>query len=191
MIMKTRDTLSLKIKNGLTLVELIITLGILLVIISVVGMAFTSAMESFAVDRKLQDTEYDARLTLLAITRDIRRSEVSGWSELSMELTNTDGVVTYVYDNANRKLIRTVTGDSPVAFIPPTNLIDFSITGLIYDDGARDFIVLTPGTLSDPDDPGSPAVFPDRLTISLIIENEYQGKDEQNINTTISIKRIP
>ena len=195
-----------KINRGMTLVEMIITLAVLLVVMSVVGMAFSGAMESFATDRKLQDAEYDARLALLSITRDIRRSEVVGWTGNILELRHeTDGRIRYFTetdavtgltlkrvglpvdtDNGD-KPDASSPGVSPVTFfnLPNTNseidLVRFEIFGLIYDDITGKFI--------DTDDPEESI---DRVKIILIIDSKIPERaDLSEISTTISTKRIP
>ena len=176
--------MSPKIKKGLTLVELIIAMAILLIVTSVTGMAFSSAMESFTADRVLQDTEYDARLALLSITRDIRQSEFVEWDRDNNsiklkphKLYGEDEFITYTFGDT--EIIRVSDGTPVNPFFSPPNLNGSSVTGLVYKNGK--FV--------DPIDPGADI---ERLMISISIANEFKERAHlQEINTTISVSRIP
>jgi prepilin-type N-terminal cleavage/methylation domain-containing protein len=59
--------------KGFTLVEMILTVSILVVVTAVVGAAVMDSFRSFSANKKLEDDQYNARMALLAITREAHK----------------------------------------------------------------------------------------------------------------------
>ncbi|MCL2665949.1 MAG: type II secretion system GspH family protein [Defluviitaleaceae bacterium] len=104
----------MKKNKGFTLLELIVTLSIVVMVTAAAGSALFSAFQSYSVNLKIQDDQYNARLALLAMTRDVHRGVLhveppdgSG----KMELVGLGIEYELVGDRLKRR------GDSPVSFV--------------------------------------------------------------------------
>lgn len=116
-----------KSARGMTLIELILAVGILAIVAVAVGSAMVAATKSYALTAKMQDDEYNARLALLSITREIHRGvteiDIVSGSVFTMEIKPVSGeTVTYTFSGGEL----TRTGDSPVTFVP-VGLKSFSV----------------------------------------------------------------
>jgi prepilin-type N-terminal cleavage/methylation domain-containing protein len=94
----------LKRRGGFTLTEVIIALAILLIVVVSAGAVFMSAMQSFALNKQLQDDQYNVRMALVALSQDAHKSreaDVTGGV-----LTLSGGAETVTYTVVNGELLR-------------------------------------------------------------------------------------
>lgn len=123
--MKAARRLPGKKTRGMTLVELLVTLALLMVVITAAGSAILSAFQSYSINRQLQEDEYNARLALLSMTREAHRG-VSGVTVTeganadtpdTLEIVTLDGK-SIVFSIADGRLCREAPeGSTPVAFV--------------------------------------------------------------------------
>jgi len=114
--------------KGFTLIEMIITVTVLIIIMAMAGSALHFAMQSYRQDRIIQERQYDARLAMLSISREIRRGvdsiDEAGANVLKLKMKDGSGSTAVEFNIINlggvNYLNRVVTpaGSSPVNFIP-------------------------------------------------------------------------
>jgi len=170
-----------KHNSGMTLVELIIAFAVFLIAMGAAGAAFNQAVSAFATDKKLQDGEYNARLALLAISRDLHRAESVDVNTATKVLTiknfeGADTVYSFFDESGSASgRINRIAGSSPVPFIVgELSLIKTTLVPIV--DNAE---VAVAGLTENID----------RIRIILLCDNGSAGGAE--IKTTITIKRIP
>jgi len=166
----------LKNQKGFTLVELLLTLAILAVVTAAAGSALFSAFSSYALSARLQEFQYEARLSLLGISREIHRgtdsvsigTDANGNSILTLNMHDGTAQITYSIDN-NGMLVREINpnigiGTSPIPFISV----------------AMDRFTVTP----DPD-------LGDRRLYITIEKNVGLNNDTEKLDTVVSRSRVP
>lgn len=109
-----------KSTRGFTLVELIVSVAMLSIVMAAAGSAMFAAAQSYAETKKMQDDEYNARLALLAITREVHRGvtelDASG-SELRILAYDGTTEIVYTFDDTAKILRRSGDiGSTPVQF---------------------------------------------------------------------------
>ena len=153
--------------NGLSLVELIVTIGIMAVVITAAGSVIFSSMQTQIANIQIQENQVQIRMALLAMTRDAHASEhIIDYGPETLVL-EADGVtitytIEYVIEIGDYLLWRTITppaaeGTWPIPFVP-ARISEFSTS--------RDTIENN-----------------DWLTIEIAAE-------ELEVSTTISMQRI-
>lgn len=118
-----------KKSRGVTLVELIVSVALLAVVMAAAGSAVYSASQSFAITRKMQEDEYNARLALLSITREVHRGVTAaepGANQLRLVAHDRTTEIIYRFDATDKMLYREGdVDDTPVPFAA-TELESFS-----------------------------------------------------------------
>jgi len=114
---------SVKSKRGVTLLELIVALSILVIVVGMATSAVFSAIQSYALTTRLQDDEYNIRMAALSISREIHRGVLEGGvifsssvssSVLKLEMIH-GGDVEYTFTDG--ELTRTKEGNSDIPFV--------------------------------------------------------------------------
>ncbi len=130
---------SRKARRGITLIELLVTMGILVAVIGMAGSAMLESVRSYALTRKMLDDQYNVSTAMLAISRELHRAvadinAVNGApATLTVKTVDTAGTgeITIVYTFEDGELTQTVSGgDTPVLFVP-VKLQAFEV----YEDG--------------------------------------------------------
>lgn len=136
-----------KSRRGMTLIELMLAVGILAIVAVATGYATVAAAKSYAFTTKMQNDEYNARLALLAITRELHRGLAEpeeGVAAEPLKIYSDPGRFTLEMEPANGETVTytfsggelTRTGNSPVTFVP-VELESFSVDVDNLDDPRR------------------------------------------------------
>jgi len=107
-----------KSKRGATLTELIISVSILVVVVSMAFSAVLSAIQSYALTERLQNDEYNIRMAALSISREIHRGVLKDGVTFSPHVLTLrmvhGGDVEYTFNDG--ELTRTKAGNSDIPF---------------------------------------------------------------------------
>jgi len=107
-----------KSKRGATLTELIVSISILVIVVSMATSAVFSAIQSYALTERLQDDEYNIRMAALSISREIHRGVIKGGVDFSPPVLTLKmvhgGNVEYTFKDG--ELTRTKAGSSDIPF---------------------------------------------------------------------------
>ena len=82
--------------KGLTLIELILTIGILSIVVAMAGAAMFQAIQTYALNRQIQDDQHHVRLALLTMTRDAHQST-------GVSIINTPGAYRLIFYTSDER----------------------------------------------------------------------------------------
>lgn len=122
----------IKAKKGFTLIELLVSVGIFIIVVSVVLSLFLSTLSGYRKSLAIQDVQDNARYILGFMGKELRMSEINSATYNQLSITRHDGQdVTYVFDGG--KIIRQVSGNPYES--GPINAENVSINGQFHADG--------------------------------------------------------
>jgi len=106
-----------KESSGMTLIELIVSLGIMVMVLSAVFSFYSAGMKSWLISENQMEVLQNARIALEWISRDLKvASEYEILSRQEISITSYQGKIIYEHDDKEKQLIMKKNSDiMPVA----------------------------------------------------------------------------
>ena len=116
-------------RRGMTLVELLMSVGVAFLLLAGIGVVFVTALRSFAGMGNYVAMDLKSREALDQLTRDIRKSKDIVSCTSNQLVLNYDGInnLTYSYQTNSRALTRQVAAQAPTTLLTECSALEFKM----------------------------------------------------------------